>query len=95
MAEYVVDLSTVTDWPGLVAAFNEGLIRPAGGEWNGNLNAFHDYLSWPAAPEYRLILRGWGSAETAIAGDMTDRRPTLDLICEIFTDNPHVHVSRE
>jgi hypothetical protein len=65
MKEFIVDLTAVTSWPQFIAAFNDGFIRHVTGDWNGNLDAFHDYLSWvgdePAGEEYRLVLRGWNS----------------------------------
>jgi hypothetical protein len=97
MKEYVVDLTSVTSWPQFIAAFNEGFMRPVSGEWNGNLDAFHDYLSSvgdePASETYRLVLRGWKSLEGEINEHQTwDGRLVLDVISEILGDNPHVKV---
>jgi hypothetical protein len=64
--EYIVNLSEVGSWTGLVQAFNEGFMRAIGGDWNGNLDAFDDYLSWPDEQPYRLILRGWHSRAIAL-----------------------------
>jgi hypothetical protein len=61
--EYVVELSQVDSFADAIAAFNEGLIERCGGHWNGNLDAFNDYLSWPAEEGYRLVLRGADASE--------------------------------
>ena len=42
MKEFIVDLTAVTSWPQFIAAFNDGFIRHVTGDWNGNLDAFHD-----------------------------------------------------
>ncbi len=52
----VIDCSQITSFEDFVAAFNEALIEPAGGKWNGNLAAFNDYLSWPRPVPYRIVL---------------------------------------
>ena len=33
-----------------------GFVELVGGKWNGNLDAFNDYLSWPEEEEYELEL---------------------------------------
>ena len=66
MNEYVVDLSRVASFSDAIAAFNAGLIESGGGHWNGNLDAFNDYLSWPAEGRYRLVLRGADQGRRAL-----------------------------
>ena len=39
-----------------IEAMNDAFIRDAGGDWNGNLDAFNDYLSWPKDVPYELEL---------------------------------------
>jgi hypothetical protein len=91
--EYVVDVSAVTAWADFVAAFKEGFVRPVGGEWNGNLDAFHDYLWWPEEHPYRLVIRGWQACAPAVNRHQTwDRRPVLEVITEIFRENPQAEV---
>jgi hypothetical protein len=91
--EYVVDLSAVASWADFIAAFNEGFVRPVGGEWNGNLDAFHDYLSWPDEHPYRLVIRGWQACAPAVNQHKSwDQRPILDVIAEILQENPQVQV---
>ncbi len=93
MKEYVVDLTAVTSWPDFIAAFNEGFVRPVGGEWHGNLDAFNDYLSWPDEDQYRLVIRGWQACAAQVNRQPTcDQRPVLDVISEIFRDNPQAEV---
>src|SRR5271156_5586651 len=92
MREFVVRTGAVATLDDLVAAFNEGLFRFAGGEWrSGNLDAFHDLLSWPDEDSYRLVLSGWSACRAALAGERTwDGRPLLDVLEEILRDNSQV-----
>jgi hypothetical protein len=54
---FLVQCGAVHSFRDFVAAVNQGLLRSVGGEWNGNLNAFNDYLSWPEEEEYEIELR--------------------------------------
>lgn len=93
MREYVVDVSAASSWADFIAAFNEGFVRPVGGDWSGNLDAFNDYLSWPDEHPYRLVVRGWQSCGAAVNRHKTwDGRPVLDVVAEIFRDNPQAEV---
>lgn len=58
MKRYSIDCSSVRSFDDFVRAANAGFIRAVGGEWDGNLDAFDDYLSWPETAEYELELRG-------------------------------------
>jgi hypothetical protein len=62
---FLIRCGAIHSFPDFVAAVNEGLVRPAGGEWNGNLDAFNDYLSWSEEEEYEIELLG--SAQCAVA----------------------------
>jgi len=64
MKRYTIDCRHVRTFKDFVEATNVGLIRAAGGEWNGHLDAFNDYLSWPEEDTYELELLG---AETCAA----------------------------
>ncbi|MEM7314607.1 MAG: barnase inhibitor [Planctomycetota bacterium] len=44
--DFEIDGNRFKDFDGFVCEFNRGFIRHVGGDWNGNLDAFHDYLSW-------------------------------------------------
>jgi hypothetical protein len=92
--EYVVDLSHAASWADFIAAFNEGFVRPVGGgRWDGNLDAFNDYLWWPDEHPYRLVVRGWQSCAAAVNRHKTwDGRPVLEVIAEIFRENPQAEV---
>ncbi|MBI1915189.1 MAG: barstar family protein [Planctomycetes bacterium] len=93
MREYVVDVSAATSWAEFIGAFNQGFVRQVGGEWNGNLDAFNDYLWWPDEHPYRLVVRGWHLCASAVNQHETwDRRPVLDVIAEILRDNPQAEV---
>jgi hypothetical protein len=82
-----------TSWADFGTAFNEGFVRPVGGEWNGNLDAFNDYLWWPDEHPYRLVVRGWQACAEAVNRHKTrDRRPVLEVVTEILRDNPQAQV---
>ena len=58
MRRFTIDGRQVRSFDDFVAATNAGLIESVGGKWNGNLDAFNDYLSWPEEQEYELELVG-------------------------------------
>ena len=58
MRRYTVDGRGVRSFDDFVAAMNAGFVQPAGGFWNGNLDAFNDYLSWPDEAQFELELVG-------------------------------------
>ncbi len=66
MKRYVVDCISVASFADFVEATNAGFIRAAGGEWNGNLDAFDEYLSWPADEQYELEFRDAQACATAL-----------------------------
>ena len=43
---FTIDGRTVRSFPEFVEAVNVGFVEQVGGRWNGNLDAFNDYLSW-------------------------------------------------
>lgn len=93
MTEYCVNLAAVRSFDDFVAAFNAGMIDHVGGHWGGNLDAFHDYLSWPEDEAYRLVLVGWDRAAQVLERvEAPGGRTMLEVLREIFGDNPHVMV---
>ena len=94
MVEYIVDLTTVRRWEDFIEAFNEGFVRLVdNAEWNGNLDAFNDYLWWPNEHPYRLIIRGWQLCYSAISEHKTqDGLLVLDVIIEILEQNTQAEV---
>lgn len=58
MKRFTIDGRQVMSFDDFVAAMNAGLIEGVGGLWNGNLDAFNDYLSWPEEQEYEIELVG-------------------------------------
>jgi hypothetical protein len=56
MKHYRVDCSTITTFQDFINAMNDAFIRDAGGDWNGHLDAFNDYLSWPKDVPYAIEL---------------------------------------
>jgi Barstar (barnase inhibitor) len=91
--EYVVDVSGASSWADFIAAFNKGFVHPVGGEWSGNLDALNDYLWWPDEHPYRLVIRGWAACAFAVNRHRTrDGRPVLDVVAEVFRENPQAEV---
>jgi hypothetical protein len=83
----------VSSWAEFTAAFNEGFVRPVGGEWDGNLDAFNDYLWWPDEHPYRIVVRGWAACAPAVNQHKTwDGRSVMEVVAEIFRDNPQAVV---
>ncbi len=73
---FEIDGNNFKDFAGFVAEFNRGFVSHVGGQWNGNLDAFNDYLSWTDAPS---IIRWSNSAKSrndlgydAMAGWLSD-----------------------
>jgi hypothetical protein len=56
MKRFTVQCGTVKAFHDFVEAMNNGFIRAIGGEWDGNLDALNDYLSWPSELQYELEL---------------------------------------
>lgn len=56
MKRFSIDGRRVRSFDDFVDAANAGFIESVGGKWNGNLDAFNDYLSWPEEEEYELEL---------------------------------------
>jgi len=44
---FTIDGRAVKSFDDFIAAMNTGFVRHVGGDWNGNLDALNDYLSWP------------------------------------------------
>ena len=49
------------DFDGFIREFNRVFISQIGGDWNGNLDAFNDYLYWPEAPYTIKWRKSWKS----------------------------------
>jgi len=58
MQSFVVDGRNVRSFADFIEAVNVGLVREIGGEWNGNLDALNDYLTWSEADSYELRILG-------------------------------------
>lgn len=58
MRRFTIDARKVRSFDDFVNAANADFIKQVGGNWNGNLDAFNDYLSWPDEPEYELEVLG-------------------------------------
>jgi hypothetical protein len=63
---FTVDGRNVRTFDDFIEAFNVGFIERVGGKWNGNLDAFNDYLGWPGEEEYELELVGAADCARAL-----------------------------
>lgn len=66
MKRFQIDGRNVRTFGDFIEAVNVGFVRPAGGEWRGNLDAFNDYLVWPDEEQYELELLGAESCAAAL-----------------------------
>ncbi|TWU59506.1 barstar family protein [Crateriforma conspicua] len=58
---FEINGNSFQDFAGFVAEFNREFVTHVGGKWNGNLDAFNDYLSWTNA---HSIIRWSNSAKS-------------------------------
>ena len=87
MRRYKVDCRKVTDFEGFIDAFNRDFVHKVGGHWNGNLDAFNDYLAWPEEERYELELIGCQNLETALDHQYgPDPQTIYEVIYEVFED---------
>lgn len=97
MKIFRIDCSKVDSYEDFIEAFNIGMIRSVGGEWNGNLDAFNDYLSWPDDFPYQISLVGHSRCESKLNYKRRQHySETLwSTITEILRDSEGVIVSYE
>lgn len=79
-----IDGNSFDDFDGFICEFNRGFVTQVGGQWNGNLDAFNDYLSWA---DDRCTIR-WRNSEKSrvdlghaamakwLSGNLTHCHPT-------------------
>lgn len=86
---YRVDCRGIESYEDFIEVLNKALIEPAGGNWNGNLDALNDYLSWPKKKPYKLKIIGAARCEQVLNYVEHERhKNTLwSLIRGIFLDN--------
>jgi hypothetical protein len=58
MKAFTIDGRAVRSFEDFAEAVNAGFVRHIGGTWNGNLDAFNDFLSWPPETNYELEVLG-------------------------------------
>jgi len=89
MKIFRIDCSNIDSYEDFIEAFNTGRIRSVRGEWNGNLDAFNDYLSWPDDFPYQISLIGSSRCEATLnyKRNPDDLRSLWSIIKEIFDDN--------
>lgn len=89
MKTFLIDCSDIDSYEDFIEAFNNGMIRSVGGEWNGNLDAFNDYLSWPDDLPYQISIVGSSKCEAKLNSKRhpDDLRSLWSIIKDIFDDN--------
>lgn len=94
MKTFRIDCSTIESYEDFIRAFNVGMIRSLGGEWNRNLDAFNDYLSWPDDVPYQISLVGSLRCEATLSykRNPDDLKSLWSIIKEIFDDNNEILV---
>jgi hypothetical protein len=58
---YEISGANFCDFGGFVREFNHVFVSLVGGGWQGNLDAFNDYLSWPEEPYVLRWKQAWKS----------------------------------
>jgi hypothetical protein len=72
--EIILDMSTITSFEDFIEICNLGFIDSVGGKWNGSLDAFNDYLSWPEPNPYSLIIIGESNCRKVLGYKATAKR---------------------
>ncbi|WP_020475690.1 barstar family protein [Zavarzinella formosa] len=87
MKEFIIDGSRFADWDGFLTEVNRELITPDVGHWDGNLDAFHDYLNLVEleSERYRLIWRRSEESRRCIG--------LFDLIVQLIRDEAKVELA--
>jgi len=91
--EYILDLGDVESFEDFIEKCNKGFIESVGGKWNGSLDAFNDYLSWPEPNPYTLVLLGENSCRKALGHAAAAKR--LSAILETCHPENRKIVSKE
>jgi hypothetical protein len=86
---YQVDCRKIGCYEDFVDAINRGLVEHVGGKWNGNLNAFNDYLAWPETTPYRLVIIGSDRCAEVLGykANGPDEADLWSILKEILEDN--------
>lgn len=86
---YEIDCREVRTYDDFVAVFNRAFIETLGGRWDGNLDAFNDYLSWPEEVPYRLVIVGSDRCAQVLNYKASDshQKELWPLLQDILVDN--------
>jgi len=86
---YQIDCQKINSYGDFIEEFNKNMIRSVGGEWNGNLDAFNDYLSWPEPNPYKLVIKGTDRCKEILNYKANEKheKNLWPLLEEIFLDN--------
>jgi hypothetical protein len=58
---FEIDGGNFDDFEGFIREFNRVFVSHIGDKWNGNLDAFNDYLYWPTTPYAIRWRKSWKS----------------------------------
>lgn len=88
MLTFDIDGKKVTDYTSFVSEMNQNFISKIEGNvgWNGNLDAFNDYLSWPDT-EFCVRIRNSDSVKQVLSKELKNNRNVWEILIEIFKDN--------
>jgi hypothetical protein len=73
MKTYEIDCSSVSCFEDFIAAFNRAFPVDFGITWDGSLDAFNDYLSWPKK-KYQLNVKNSKALKSALGYNATVER---------------------
>jgi len=84
-----VDCRHISSYSDFIEAFNKALFEPSGGKWDGNLDAFDDYLSWPEPSPYQLVILGTDQCAKVLNYKSSERhaKELWPLLVEILQEN--------
>lgn len=88
---YTIDCRNINSYFDFIDAFNRGMIDSVGGKWNGNLDAFNDYLAWPEKVPYQLVILGADRCEQKLNYLANDRDESSlwEILQEILLSHPN------
>ena len=72
-------MRNIKSYEDFISICNEGFIKSVGGKWNGHLDAFNDYLSWPEPNPYNIKIIGENNCKKVLGYDEMAKRLSENL----------------
>ena len=94
---YIIDATNFDTFAGFVEECNRSFIRSFSGEWNGNLDAFNDYLWW-SDPDTEYVLVWRGAEKSRRDFELESGKPGRKLyhtLIDIIRSQDHVELRLE